>query len=70
MKQYARIKDYGDVLIPVALLEKVVAQGYLVRTDYVDNKEILSEVYPILNVAMHDEKEVNAVLAQQMLEGK
>jgi len=70
MKQYARIKDYGDVLIPVALLEKVVAQGYLVRTDYVDSKEILSEVYPILNVAMHDEKEVKAVLAQQMLEGK
>lgn len=69
-KQYARITDYGDILVPLNLLEKIVEHGYLVRTEYENNTgEVLKEVHKMTGFKLHSEEEVKSVKAQMILEG-
>ena len=68
MKKYARLSEYGNLLVPVSLLEKILEQGYMVQTTYDSGKETIREIEPISSVKFHDEAEVRAALAQAALE--
>lgn len=68
-KTYARITDYGDLLIPIALMEKIYEQGYLVSTLYEDGFDRINEVRPFGRVTLHKGEEVEMALAQQALAG-
>lgn len=66
-KKYARISDYGDILLPMSLLEKVIEEGYIVATDYSNGDYHITKVREIKSVLFHDEDEIRCILAQQAL---
>ena len=68
-KMYAKIQ-YAELLVPLDLLEKLVAQGYIASTSYESGSEHLSELKPIRKVELFSEADVKACLAQMALEGK
>lgn len=69
-KTYARLNDYGDLLIPVALLDKFIENCHIVSTNYVDGKDVISEVRSLNRVSIHTAEELDAALVQMALEGK
>ena len=69
-KTYARISTYGDLLVPMSMLEKLVQEGMLVRTSYVGEVDMITEVRPIDNVKIHTDEELENAKVQMALEGK
>ena len=69
-KTYARISTYGDLLVPMSMLEKLVQEGMLVRTSYVGEVDMITEVRPIDNVKIHTDEEIENAKVQMALEGK
>ena len=43
-KTYARISAYGDLLVPMSMLEKLCEEGMLVRTSYENDIDQITEV--------------------------
>lgn len=68
-KTYAKISDYGDVLVPMALMEKIIEQGYLISTTYEDGREAINEVKKPERIHVYQYEEIEAALAQQALRG-
>lgn len=69
-KKYARISDYGDLLVPLSLLDKIVSECCIVSTSYDGgNKQVISEIKPISRVEIHDEEELKDAEVQQKLSG-
>lgn len=64
---YARLSQYGDLLIPLSLLDKVVSEGFIVRTSYEDGVDQLSEITRIKDVKIHEGDEVSTVLMHSAL---
>lgn len=69
-KTYARISTYGDLLVPMSMLEKLVQEGMLVRTSYVGEVDMITEIRPIDNVKIHTDEELENAKVQMALEGK
>jgi hypothetical protein len=69
-KKYARVDDYGELLIPLDLMAKIMDQCYIIRTTYENDKHLISDVKPVSRLVIHDHDEVRSVLAQKKLEGK
>ena len=68
-KQYAQIEGYGRLMVPLNLLEKIAAEGYVVETGYGDNNEIsITKVEKISGVKMWTQDDVDAAIVQQKLE--
>mgnify|MGYP000123789402 FL=1 len=68
-KTYVRISEYGDLLVPIGLLERVIEECYIARTTYENSETVLSEII-FLNRAsfnVHTEDEVQTVIATQKL---
>lgn len=68
--KYARIQGYGDLLVPVALLDQLLENCYMVTTSYQDGGDILRTVDSVTRVAIHDRKEIEDAIIQQKLEGE
>ena len=68
-RKYARITDYGDLLIPLGLLEKLLDQAVLVNTSYENGEDIITKVKKINRFVIYDKEEIDAALVQQALEG-
>ena len=70
-KMYAMLpSSYGkNMLIPMHLLEQIVAEGYLVSTSYSDGTECLKEVESIRKVEMYTQSDLDVAIAQQELSG-
>ena len=68
-KTFARVSDYGDLLVPMALMEKIIEQGYLVSTTYTDGSDQISEVRDVQRIVVHKGEEVEAAIVQRALEG-
>lgn len=64
---YARLSQYGDLLIPISLLDKVVSEGFIVRTSYENGVDQLSEITRIKDVKIHESDEVSTVLMHSAL---
>lgn len=69
-KTFARVSDYGDLLVPLALMEKIIDQGYLVSTTYENGHDVINEVKEIKRIHVHKGEEIEAALAQQALRGE
>ena len=54
-QQYARISTYGDLLVPMSMLEQLVQEGMLVRTSYENDVDQITEIRKIDNIKIHDE---------------
>ena len=68
-KQYAQIEGYGRLMVPLNLLEKIAAEGYVVETGYGDNNEIsITKVEKISGVKLWTQDDVDAAIVQQKLE--
>lgn len=68
-KMYAKISDYGDVVVPMALMEKILEQGYLISTAYQNGRDAISEVRKPDRLHIYSYDEIEAALAQQALQG-
>ena len=64
-KKYARIEHYGKLLVPFNLLEKIVAEGYMVETSY--GEKGFNSIEPITKVGIHDQEDVKMALAEKKL---
>ncbi len=65
-QKYARVEHYGKLLVPFALLERIVAEGYMVETSYGDPG--FSSIEEITKIEIHDREDVEFALAQKNLE--
>jgi hypothetical protein len=70
-KMYAMLpSSYGkNMLVPMHLLEQIVAECYLVGTSYADGEDNLKEVENIRKVQMFTQSDLDVAIAQQELEG-
>jgi hypothetical protein len=68
-KLYARITDYGDLLVPIEQLEKILNECYLVRTSYENSEDVISEVKNMQRCRfhVHAESELKTAIATQKL---
>ena len=69
-KTYARISAYGDLLVPMSMLEKLCEEGMLVRTSYENDIDQITEIRKIDNIKIHSEDELEHARVQMALEGK
>jgi protein-L-isoaspartate O-methyltransferase len=69
-KTYARISSYGDLLVPMSMLEKLCEEGMLVRTSYENEVDQITEIRKIDNIKIHTEDELENARVQMALEGK
>jgi hypothetical protein len=65
-KKFAKIEHYGKLLVPFELLEKIVAEGYMVETSYGDKG--FNSIEPISKVEIYDSEDVKMALAQKNLQ--
>lgn len=68
-KKYARLDHYGNLLVPVSLLEKVLSECYVVDTTWRDDQYQITKLTRIEQVRIHDGSEIDLVLAEQKLNG-
>lgn len=66
VKKFAKIEHYGKLLVPFELLEKIVAEGYMVETNYSDKG--FNSIEPISKIEIYDGEDVKMALAQRNLE--
>jgi len=65
-KKFAKIEHYGKLLVPFELLEKIVAEGYIVESSYGDKG--FNSIEPISKVEIYDSEDVKMALAQKNLQ--
>jgi len=65
-KKFAKIEHYGKLLVPFELLEKIVAEGYMVETSYGDKG--FNSIEPISKIEIYDSEDVKMALAQKNLQ--
>ena len=70
-QMYAMLpSSYGkNMLVPMHLLEQIVAECYLVGTSYSDGEDHIKEVENIRKVQMFTQSDLDVAIAQQELEG-
>jgi hypothetical protein len=62
--------SYGkNMLVPMHLLEQIVAECYLVGTTYADGRDNINEVENIRKVEMYSQSDLDVAIAQQELQG-
>jgi len=70
-KKYARISDYGDLLVPLSLLDKIVSECHIVSTSYEGgDQQVITDIKTITRVNIHDHTELESAEIQQKLSGK
>jgi len=68
-KIYARLDTaYRDLLVPVDLLERVVAECHLVRTTYEGGKHFITNVDPLTKFEINTQEDLDAGIVQTELE--
>lgn len=68
-KMYARLDTaYRDLLVPLDLLERVVAECHLVRTTYEDGKHYISSVEALTKFEIQTQADLDAGIVQTELE--
>ena len=68
-KIYARLDNsYRDLLVPIDLLERVVAECHLVRTTYEDGMHHITLVEPLKKFDIHTQSDLDAGIVQTELE--
>lgn len=70
-KMYAMLSaSYGkNMLVPMHMLEQIVAECYLVGTTYADGRDNITEVESIRKFEVFSQSDVDVAIAQQELQG-
>ena len=66
---FARISDYGDLLVPIDMLDRIVTECRIVRTKYENDMDVISEIREISRVNLHTPEDIEAAKVQIALEG-
>lgn len=66
--QYARISDYGDIIVPLSLMEKFASECKIVKTSWIDGEDVITEINDIKRVVIHNEKEIEDAIVQMKLQ--
>ena len=66
--KFARISYYGDLVVPLNLLEDFLEQCYAVSTEYKNGSYVITKAKKLDNFAVHDRAEIETGLAQAALE--
>lgn len=66
-KKYARIDQYGRLLVPLNMLEKIASECYICDTEYDDGKTVLSKLEPVQKVELVTSDEVEHLLMYKEL---
>jgi hypothetical protein len=66
-KKYARIDQYGRLLVPLSMLEKIASECYICDTEYGDGKTVLSKLEPVQKVELVTSDEVEHLLMYKEL---
>jgi len=66
-KKYVRIHDYGDLLMPLEVFERVCDQLFIVSTSYEDGEDILDSVKSPTRFHLHDPDEVDNLFMHSKL---
>ena len=61
-KKYARIDQYGKMLIPLSLLERIAEECFIVDTTWEKDRNVISELKTINKVELVDGDEVKGFL--------
>ncbi len=69
-KNYVRISDYGDLLVPIDMLDRLITEGRIVRTTYNNDVDEISEIHEISRVDVHTHADIEAAKVQIALQGK
>ena len=69
-KNYVRISDYGDLLVPIEMLDRLVTEGRIVRTTYNNDVDEISEIREISRIDVHAHADIEAAKVQIALQGK
>lgn len=64
-KKYAMIEHYGKLVVPFHLLEKIVAEGYMVEKSY--GEKGFNSIESITKIEIHDGEDVKMALAEKKL---
>lgn len=67
---FARISDYGDLLVPLDMLDRLITEGRIVRTTYENDVDVISEIKEIQRVNIHTPADLEAAKVQIALTGK
>jgi len=70
-RKWACLTDAYDqkLLVPISLLEKILEEAYVAKTEYREGRHQIHRVAPISSMTIHDQEEIDMALAQQALEG-
>jgi hypothetical protein len=69
--KYAMLKGYGNLAIPMDLVEEIASRGYIINTSYrEEGGEYINEVKPVEEIKIIDSSEIEAAIVQSTLEGK
>jgi len=69
-KNYVRIGGYGDLVIPIDMLDRLVSEGFIVRTAYENDADVITELHPIERLTVHTAKDLEHARVQMALQGK
>lgn len=67
---FARISDYGDLLVPLDMLDRLITEGRIVRTTYENDVDVISDIKEITRVNVHTPADIEAAKVQIALQGK
>ena len=70
-KKYFQIKDYGDLLFPVSLLEKFVSECVIIEKEWdsVTNDYRIKSIKQPKDIALWDGEDLDLAEAEQKLRG-
>ncbi len=66
--KFARISFYGDLVVPLNLLEDFLEHCYSVNTEYKSGEYVITKAMKLNNFAVHDREEIEIGLSQAALE--
>jgi hypothetical protein len=67
---FARISDYGDLLVPLDMLDRLITEGRIVRTTYENDVDVISDIKEITRVNVHTPADIEAAKVQIALQAK
>ena len=69
-RKWARISEYADIVIPVEKLPQFLNYAKLVKTEYVDDGQRITEVRDVGRVEIFDESEITDAEVMAKLRGE
>ena len=69
-KKYAQISSYGNLVVPLDMLPKILEECYLIETSWEGSKSMISKANQITEISIKDGAEITAALVQMKLSGE